>query len=435
MALQQVEELVNKLEKNMIRDWIISSDIQSIKIGRLNWRRRLGTLMITATNFMMLLRFVIGFGTDSKSDLHFLILNPLYGFGYIGRFIHGIFVCGYLGIIAHALVFYANEGRGSLNIVTDIKELYSKLKDPTEEEQASFMKFLKLSVYIREMMFVIAFLPLGLIRSLAAVVTAYTFNSMWFSVGYLPVFIIYLWTGKYCYQLWAYVHIIIAQSTTYLRLRLRRVERSLKNVVSKSMSEKNTRKLQLKIINSINDVLYDFTDILNEVLEHNKCIKHFLRDELILMAGVCVMFVVFLLGEIEWYFRLAAIIVFPVVPLGLAISFNGAAEIYITTRSLAKILHSCQLICQIEGSQQTRYRAQSVPGIRDFPRYTDIVKTKYQIMRMIQRVSSPHLRVGFTEGDGKSFSPASAAEFVDSVVITTLMFLNSNRSSVVGLMK
>lgn len=54
---------------------------------------------------------------------------------------------------------------------------------------------------------------------------------------------------------------------------------------------------------------------------------------------------------------------------------------------------------------------------------------------MIHRVSSVYLKVGYTEGDAKSFSPASAAEFVDSVVITSLMFLNSNQSAVMGLMK
>ena len=72
------------------------------------------------------------------------------------------------------------------------------------------------------------------------------------------------------------------------------------------------------------------------------------------------MFLFFIGADIPWYLHLTAIIVAAV----LAISFNGVAQIYIKIRSLAKLLHSCQLLCRVARTQQPSTRNKSAPQIQ-----------------------------------------------------------------------
>ena len=81
-------------------------------------------------------------------------------------------------------------------------------------------------------MFVIVLIPLAFLRAAGAVITAYKFGSVYFLIAYLPVFVMYLIVEEYCNKIWAYVHLLIAQSTTFFGLRLLRVERSLKEVTT-----------------------------------------------------------------------------------------------------------------------------------------------------------------------------------------------------------
>ena len=147
--MDEINQLVDKIEENMIRDLIISTDFLSIEERKLNPRKRLATALINLGNFIMLLRSVIGFAINCNSSIHFYLLNPLHGLGFMGRFIHGIFINGFSGMIAHTLVFFQNEKKGTLTVVTDLRYMYRKLLDPTPDETVSFMKFLKLFPYIR----------------------------------------------------------------------------------------------------------------------------------------------------------------------------------------------------------------------------------------------------------------------------------------------
>ena len=52
------------------------------------------------------------------------------------------------------------------------------------------------------------------------------------------------------------------------------------------------------------------------------------------------------------------------------------------------------------------------------------LKTKYQIMRMMNKVSSANLRLGYTESNGKSFS-LSVAQFFFKIVSTSIILINS----------
>jgi len=55
--------------------------------------------------------------------------------------------------------------------------------------------------------------------------------------------------------------------------------------------------------------------------------------------------------------------------------------------------------------------------------FARVLKTKFQVLRMMHRVSSPHLRIGYTVADGESFSDDTAAAFVSNIIGNSLMFL------------
>ena len=60
---------------------------------------------------------------------------------------------------------------------------------------------------------------------------------------------------------------------------------------------------------------------------------------------------------------------------------------------------------------------------------TEIIKSKFQVLRMIHRVSSPYFRIGYTVGDGDDFTDDTASAFMGNIFGTALMFLNAKNSS------
>jgi len=111
-----------------------------------------------------------------------------------------------------------------------------------------------------------------------------------------------------------------------------------------------------------------------------------------------------------------------------AVSFINASQLYIRILNMAKALHSCQ--CLSAQNQRMEFRPRSAPstsqGIRpSFASDVLVLKCKFQVLRMIQRVSSPHLRIGYTVGNGASFSDDTAAAYVSNIFGNTLMFLNA----------
>ena len=64
--MDEVNQLIDKIEKNLIRDLIISTDFLSIEERKLNPRKRLATALINLGNFIMFLRSVIGLAVNSN---------------------------------------------------------------------------------------------------------------------------------------------------------------------------------------------------------------------------------------------------------------------------------------------------------------------------------------------------------------------------------
>lgn len=427
MSLLEVNYIINRLERNLIRDYMISADFNCISNGNVNRKRRLVISLAIVFSIVLLIDSVIGFFADSKSSLHFYSLNAFYGFGYFGRLWNGIYACGWISTITYARILFTNEAKGNLYPVIKLKEMYGKLRYPCAQETASFLYFLKIMLYVREAAFLAVWLPMIVFRGIGAVVTAYKFSSVAFLVAFLPVFIVHMITQPYPCQVRGYTHLFIAQSATYFKLRLARVEKSLDRLLGLD----RTKVSQTKLVGTIQSQLVVLQEILNEVRDHNECIKYWLRDELVLTRSYLSFFLIIAVGPIAWYYKVCTAVSIAFWGGMLCPSFTYSALLYLRIRSLAKRLHSCQNHLQVprKSSSDAAILTENLVSSRD------VIKAKQQVMRMIHRVSSHFLRISYTEGDGESFSTTSITQSISTVFLNTLMFLNAKSSTVKHLLK
>lgn len=418
----------------MKRDFLISTDFEGIRNQIPDPKRKVKIMAMQLLNVTVLVLSVIGLIANQKSSLHFYTINPYYGYGTIGRFMHGVVACGIVGNTSHAMVILMNEGRGNLPLITDLKRMYEKLTNRTLREKESFFYHLKIILHIRVLVFTAVSVPIILFRGIGAFITARQFQSVNFFILYLPTSIFFIIVMQYCTQTYMYVHLLIAQSTTYFQLRLARVQQALLSVLcvtgGQACLEPQVKQRMEPVINT---ALSDLKDTLVEIMQHNQCIKHWLREELISIAGMFVMGLAFTLGNVEWYFRVFPAIAITFLILAVGVSFSRAAQLFVRIQSIAIQLHSCQRLLRHETPSRLRHRTSGLlPPQISSRRHT--LKTKYQVLRMIHRLSSPHPTIGYTNGNGESFSPARARQFVEFVLCHSLMFLNAKDSAIADIL-
>ena len=429
MALDKVVEAIDSIERNMIRDFLISADFDSISKGKVNNKRRFVIIICNMLLSVLVIHSIIGFLADEKSSINLYSLNAYYAYGFPGRVWHGIYTCGVGAIILHAIVLLINEKRGHLTLITDMKTMYRNLPNPSAEETATFLGFLKMLLNVRKLAVTLVFIPMTCFRAVGAVLTAKELGSLSFLIAWCLIFIPYVGIQWYIPHMHAYTHLLIAQSTTYFELRLKRVDKELKNAISltrcNAVTVMQRNVIKIKVMGMVNNQLFDLQHILNEINEHNRTIKYWLRDELVLTGCLFSFFLVQSVSDIKWYFKLSTFLTLAGWSGALVPSFTSSADLFVKIQLMSKLLHSCQTVLQNDELGRPRsvfYSSQFAPDP------AKLVKTKYQVMRMIHRLSSPFLRVGYTEGDGESFSPASIGEFLSTVIFTTFMFLNSKSS-------
>ena len=95
MTSHEVLSIIDKLEKNMIRDYVVSTDFKSIARGIVNEKRRLFVIIVDILLFVFVIRFATGFLAPTKSNLHFYVLNPFHGYGFLGKLWNGMYICGF----------------------------------------------------------------------------------------------------------------------------------------------------------------------------------------------------------------------------------------------------------------------------------------------------------------------------------------------------
>ena len=428
-----VSAVVEKAEQNLIRDYIISTDFSSITSGNVNHhKRRLIVVRIALVAFLMTIS-VSGFIADKESKVHVYVPNSLYGYGYLGRIWNGNYFIAGIGIVGHAFVFFVAEGRGRITVLTELKRMFQRLENPSTQETKDFLYYLKIIVYVRELSFIAFIIPMTAFRVVGAALTAYELQSVSFvvlaSISMIPIAI----AQQYFAYIHIYTHLIMAQSAAYLTLRLNRVDNQLQSIVCSSVSQMHPRTFHKTVfvaMHKINRQVIDLQQILNEVGRHNENIKHWLRNDLLTVGVVLSLCLIQCMDSPNvWYMN---VFTFSSVPAWVAIMllpFFHAAKLQVRIRSTSKVLYSCQTLIQTEAQSMTR-RAKSALFTKPMKgNPVDLLKTKHQILRVIHRVSSLFLRIGYTEGDADSFSPSTIIRLLSTVAFNSLMFLNARYST------
>ena len=120
----EVDRLIDKIEYNLKHDLVISASFNDIKEGKLNFTRRRFVIIMCIVLLLNNLRSFIGAFVRRDSLLHFYSVNPLIGFGSLGRFMSVVFIAGYTGMTLHSLVFFSGEKNKDLAMITNLKEMF-----------------------------------------------------------------------------------------------------------------------------------------------------------------------------------------------------------------------------------------------------------------------------------------------------------------------
>ena len=427
MAAQNTIDLVNKIDKLLVKWYITSTSIDDIERGVLNNKRR---QLIYAANAIVCcetLVWTIVLAAPENSSLHFFFLNGVHALGYLGRVFGGIIIVGNPMCVLHSLVILYYEKRGALTPVSSIKHVFQKLKDPSPKELKTLTFSLKALGYFPLIHFA-GTLCVESIKIVGAIMTTLSFKSWYFALAYIPRAIFGCLSAAHASQSFAIVHLLITNSATFLGLRLDRVCVNLSRVITSSPGMNKADRFHASRLTQQN--LLDLDSILNDVNDHNRCIKHWLRDEVICIGVVVSFIIVFFIEGNNYYEKAIFGFTVSAVIFVLAISFGHAAYLHVKIRSTAKLLHSLQTKTQIHVSVVRRQTEPIISLQKRNQSFFDVMKTKYEVLRLIHRVSSPYLRIGFTEGNGESFSPESVASVISIIVTTPLMFLNTKYSSV-----
>ena len=422
MAAQDAIDLANEIDKSLVKWFITSTSTDDFERDVLNNKRR---KLIYVANVIVccdVLLWTIAFAAPQNSSLHFYFLNGVHALDHLGRVFIGVIIVGHPMCVLHSMVLLYYEKRGALTPVWSIKHLFEKLKNPSRKELKKLTFSLKGLSYFPLLHFA-STLPFESIKAVGAVMTALSFKSWYFALAYIPRGIFGCLSTAHSTQACGIVHLLITSSVICLALRLDRVTVNLFKVISMPPDMNTGNRLNASRVTKRN--LLDLDSILNDVNDHNRCIKHWLKDELIFIGVVVSLMMVFFIEGNNYYEKAVFGVTLSVLVFILAISFGHAAYLYVKIRSTAKLLHLLQIKTQSQVSLLRRHSEPIIPLEKRKESFADVIKTKYRILRLIHRISSPYLRIGFTEGNGESFSPESVASITSIIVTTPLMFLNA----------
>jgi len=288
-----IEKVLSRAEHVLQRDWITTASFQDIQDGNLCRRKQIIILILNFLLVIFTIRHIVGLVAEDQSPWHLYVLNPFLGFGIFNRFTSGLYIFGYVMIALHGLTTLWAEREGKLTPISGLRIMYKKLGILSQEEYKQFTYFLRIMPYIRIVSFIVVTIPLGLQRVVGAVMTGYRFHGMIFILYYLPVLVVACVLIQYCVHIFSYVHLIIAQSTSYFKIRLNRVDKKLKEFANQSLNPIRRQSVEEGILKQketkrtmfVDEVVLDLQETLDELMEHNQLIKHFLRDELYGLVG------------------------------------------------------------------------------------------------------------------------------------------------------
>ena len=419
MAPQNMADILEKTEVTLKKCFVISNSIEDIALGIVNKTRRRVVYLANCLTLINIILNVIWSVAPLDSPFYCYLPNPYYSFGRLGRFISATHAVGHPLTLLYSVNILMNEARGSLTPLTNLKHLFDKLPNPSQEETKKLTLLLKLLCYLPFTNF-LGTIPLFSVVAIGSIVTAYRLNSMTFLLASIPVLVIEAVSAILASHGFVTATVLIIQSSRYFLIRLERANSLLSHALFMPLNRE---------LHKTHVALLDLDHILDEVKDHNRCIKYWLSGSLMSTGGVITLLLVFAIESRVWYEKAFIFIVGFFIQAFLSVSFSYAAYLFVKIRSTANTLHSLQTRLQIYQQTSRSENASVLIRGKGYPRPADVIKLKYQTLRLIHRMTSPFLRIGFTEGDGESFSPESVGSMFSTVVLGSLMFLNTKYSS------
>jgi hypothetical protein len=364
---------------------------------------------------------LIGTFVPSDSWIHFYCLNILHGLGLFGRLINGIYACG--GIITTCLVmdFYRSEKKGRLTVISDLKE--TVLNDGSREEVKKLSIFMKLMSRLRKLVLVGITIPLTMFRLISSVITALEFESLAFFVIQIPVLLFMIFGHQIGMMFFGSIHLLIAHWAAYFIIRLERVNKMIDQIKSDPIrgnkdSSKHRFIWAMSILGNIN---HEITDVINTIERHNHFLKHFLNQALLIFCFAYALAFAIVAEKYPWYLK-----ILPEASLGgqlvvLTFTFFNVSRIHSRIVKISQKIY----ICQVFSSQVDYFKNSTRSNISAKDTY-QVIKTKFTILRLIHRISSTNVKIGFTIGDIESFTSLSMASFFSTTISTFIMIMNFN---------
>ena len=405
MSPDQLQSLVNFVEEKLQSDLILSSNNGQYPSSNRTEPKKickyLGIRLLHLFGWCHQVLVCYSYVSDS-SVWSLWFIDMLHGLGSCGCLLSACYMCGYTLLLLHLKVVGRHERKHQLHLLRHMKTAH-KL-DFTPEERKEYSRNLHWIILKNKVVFAISGMPMTLFYLLGAIVTGIGMKSWYFWIGSIFMLVMYGITSHHCIIIFADVHLMIAHSTNYFRIRIRKLRIMIQewNNQATGVSKRKTKQL----IHSMSALTSQLESLLVEIQEHNKTVKYFLRDIETVLGPMMGLLIVFFASDSPWYLRTFAAGGSVVIFVAAISSLYNASGLHITLLKLSNDLHSCQVNLRLK-------------------RHMD-AKLKYHVLRLVHRTSSPNLPVGFTAGETGSFTPGSAGSFISQVISVTLVFLNSN---------
>ena len=144
----EVDQIISSVEQTLQKLKIITASFQEIKDGKRNPMRICIFFLIHFGLFVHVLRYIVCAIIDDSSPWNYYLLNYYLGFGILGKFLASIYISGFGLMNANGLTILFLEWKAKLTPLTDLRDMLSRFKNPSQEEVKQFTFFLKLVPYI-----------------------------------------------------------------------------------------------------------------------------------------------------------------------------------------------------------------------------------------------------------------------------------------------
>jgi hypothetical protein len=418
MSPEELEKLLQNVPKTFRRNWILAKDKKDDENIKRHRMKMLAFKILMISSFIRnQVNSCACMLMSSSSDLGLWMritnIDLLYGLGDFGCLVTGIYALGSTLCLLH-MAMLENIGRkkdlGIIDKLINIKHL--NLDEVERTKIARIPYFISIQRYL---LIFGSTSEIQMFYVFGAFMSYLKFDSLLYAICAVPVVISYFPLNYNAMTLFLSAHQIIGMSATYFEIRLSRIvkqlvtfKRKLNSRGRKTSKSPQESKLEAgNLLSSAGKIMKELDEVLTEIESHNKTIKVILRDIFSCMGPMVSLVIVFFMKEMPLYVRMVTLS-FATLGMMTAYSLRNASSLHPQLLQLGRHLHSCQGRLRCRGNHST---------LRD----------KQHLLKLIHRLSSYRLPIGFTVGDTGSFTPESAMSFISAIVSISLIFLNTNK--------